>query len=105
MNWYMPPDRSHPGRAIGIIGLAVAVGVAFFISDRDLDQRREIAQLASEIARLSETCPAAEAGEQLVSTVLTLGEEKPVSIRCIYAATSTYGRSMRSRPAVPGRPS
>lgn len=103
MSWYVPLDESHPSRTIGIVGLAVVVVGAFLMSG--INHRHEIARQASEIERLSSTCPPAEAGEQLVSTVLTLGEEKPASIRCIYAAASTYSRSMRSRPAVPGESS
>ncbi|ARO88147.1 hypothetical protein EBAPG3_010375 [Nitrosospira lacus] len=108
MTWYQSPDPQHPGRAIGVIGLLIIVGIAIFfgglsvIRNRDHDQRREIARLVSEIERLSETCPAAEAGEKLVSTVRILGGKNPEALRCIYAATSGYGSSMRSRPAVPG---
>lgn len=100
MNSYPPPDPQHPGQAIGVIGLMVILGIVIVaaivlrFNELDRDQKREI-------ARLSSTCPAVEAGQQLVSSVRQVGGE----MHCIYTSTSGYGRSMRSRPAVPGRPS
>ncbi|KIO49620.1 hypothetical protein [Nitrosospira sp. NpAV] len=71
MNWYMPPDQQHPGQSIGVIGLAVIIGLAAvfgtvsWFSNRTIDQSREIARQAREISQLSSgICPAVEAGEQ-----------------------------------------
>lgn len=111
MRWYMPPDQQHAGQAIGIIGLAVIIGVATVLgaiswaSNRDRDQRQQIARQAHEIARLSKVCPPAEAGEKLVSAIRFLGGDEPGALRCIYTSNSGYSDVARARPAMPGRAS
>ncbi len=92
--------RGYLSRAIGISGIFLVVGGAIILSNKDCSRRHE-----AEIERLSATCPPAEVGEQLVSTIRQLRKDSTASIRCIYTSNTGYGRSTRIRPAVPGRAS
>lgn len=103
---YHPADPDHPGHEIGVVGLFIVlvtvaiVAATGWFTNREIDQRRLIEHQAREIARLSEVCPPAEAGERLVSTVRMLGAGG--SLRCIYTVNRGYADSTRRRPALPG---
>lgn len=79
-------DPARPAWLAGIAAAAAIIALTSWMSNRDIEQRREI-------ARLSLTCPATQSGQELIATVRN--ELRPGSLQCIYTTRSVYG----SKPA------